>query len=77
LFVAWIFIYLPGFLIVHLSSMRLIGNEGKDIILSGGSKKFTEALRAAEQQDGRNPATADDNLTLKQQLNRVVGNYFR
>jgi hypothetical protein len=76
LFIIWFFIYLPGFLIVHLSSMRLIGNEGMKTILSGGSQKFAAALRAAEQQDGLSPTATDDKLTIKQQFKRVAGDYF-
>lgn len=40
----WMLLYLPAFLIAHLSAMRPVGNTGRSLTLSGVHPDFIDAL---------------------------------
>jgi hypothetical protein len=44
----WMFLFLPAFLVMHLSSMRPTGTKRDSIVLSGASYDFAEALEGEE-----------------------------
>lgn len=41
----WLLLYLIGFLVVHMSSMRVIRHDGQRVALAGVNRKFIEALK--------------------------------
>jgi hypothetical protein len=47
----WLLIYLPSFLIVHLTAMRPTGSNRKSIVLSGASRDFEDALLDEDELD--------------------------
>lgn len=40
----WMLVYLPAFLVLHLSAMRPTGGTGKSLALSGVSQEFADAV---------------------------------
>jgi hypothetical protein len=45
----WLLIYLPAFLIMHLSAVRPTGSDRGAVVLSGASNQFAAALAGEEQ----------------------------
>ncbi len=70
--VFWMLIYPLGFLIVHMSSMRVIRHDGLRVTLVGVSKRFITALKNSL------PEYAEDKRpTHWEELRQMVSDYVR
>ena len=68
----WVLIYPIGFLVVHLSSMRVIRHDGLRVTLVGVSKKFVPALK-----DSLPEYAEDKKMTHWEELRQTLSDYNR
>jgi hypothetical protein len=68
----WFMLYLPGFVIVHMSSMRVIRHDGQRVTMVGVNKKFTAALKESHPE-----YAADKKPTHLQELKQLFSDYAR
>jgi hypothetical protein len=70
--VFWFLTYPLGFIIVHMSSMRVIRHDGQRVTLVGANKKFAAALKESHPE-----YAADKKPTHLQELKQLFSEYVR